>query len=100
MFPVAAGKAPGDGNAVPPPKAGAGQMKAESGAGGTPAAASSAANSAAGTAKRIEEDLAKEGRAIVYGIYFDFASDRIKEESEPVLSEIAQVLRQNATWNL
>ena len=59
-----------------------------------------AGNAAAGTARRIEEDLAKEGRAIIYGIYFDFASDRIKEESEPVLAEIAQVLRENPTWNL
>ena len=64
------------------------------------AAGGGATNAAAGTANRIEEDLVKEGRAIVYGIYFDFASDRIKEESEPVLAEIAQVLRQNATWNL
>jgi outer membrane protein OmpA-like peptidoglycan-associated protein len=69
--------------------------------GGTPAsAASMSGNAAAGTAKRIEEDLAKDGRSIIYGIYFDFASDRIKEESEPVLSEIAQVLRDNPTWNL
>lgn len=67
----------------------------------TPAAAPGpAANAAAGTAKRIEEDLAKDGRSIIYGIYFDFASDRIKEESEPVLSEIAQVLRANPTWSL
>lgn len=57
-------------------------------------------NAAAGTAKRIEEDLAKEGRSVIYGIYFDFASDRIKQESEPVLAEIAQVLRANPTWNL
>ncbi len=65
--------------------------------GGAPA---NTGNVAAGTAKRIEEDLAKEGRSIIYGIYFDFASDRIKEESEPVLSEIAQVLRANPTWRL
>ncbi len=67
---------------------------------GPAAAAAPAVNAAAGTAKRIEEDLAKDGRSIIYGIYFDFASDRIKEESEPVLSEIAQVLRTNPTWNL
>ena len=66
----------------------------------TPAGGAGSGNAAAGTAKRIEEDLAKEGRAIIYGIYFDFASDRIKKESEPVLSEIAQVLRANPTWNL
>jgi outer membrane protein OmpA-like peptidoglycan-associated protein len=62
--------------------------------------ATAATNAAAGTAKRIEEDLAKDGRSVIYGIYFDFASDRIKEESEPVLAEIAQVLRTNPTWSL
>ena len=67
---------------------------------GPATSATPAVNAAAGTAKRIEEDLAKDGRSIIYGIYFDFASDRIKEESEPVLSEIAQVLRANPTWNL
>ena len=67
---------------------------------GPATSATPAVNAAAGTAKRIEEDLAKDGRSIIYGIYFDFASDRIKEESEPVLSEIAQVLRSNPTWNL
>ena len=81
--------------------AGPGSAKVGAGGGGGVGTASGGAgNAAAGTAKRIEEDLAKEGRAVVYGIYFDFASDRIKEESEPVLAEIAQVLRQNATWNL
>jgi outer membrane protein OmpA-like peptidoglycan-associated protein len=97
MFPVAAERTVTDGAGGAAAKAGAGQAEG-GGAGGSSGA--SAANAAAGTAKRIEEDLATEGRAIVYGIYFDFASDRIKEESEPVLAEIAQVLRQNATWNL
>jgi outer membrane protein OmpA-like peptidoglycan-associated protein len=49
---------------------------------------------------RIEHELATEGRAIVYGIYFDFASDRIKAESEPVLAEIAGVMNHNASWSL
>jgi outer membrane protein OmpA-like peptidoglycan-associated protein len=78
-----------DGKPVAAAKPAAGDMNADA-----------AANAAAGTAKRIEEDLAKEGRSVIYGIYFDFASDRIKEESEPVLAEIAQVLRENPTWNL
>jgi len=51
-------------------------------------------------AEKIERDLAKHGRAVVYGIYFDFASDRIKPESQPVLAEIASVLRKNPTWSL
>jgi outer membrane protein OmpA-like peptidoglycan-associated protein len=36
----------------------------------------------------------------IYGIYFDFASDKIKPESEPVLQEIAQVMQRNPTWKL
>jgi outer membrane protein OmpA-like peptidoglycan-associated protein len=77
----------------PPPDVADGDGPANaSGAGG--------GGAAAGTAKRIEADLASAGRSVIYGIYFDFASDRIKEESEPVLAEIAQVLRQNPTWNL
>jgi outer membrane protein OmpA-like peptidoglycan-associated protein len=51
-------------------------------------------------AEKIERDLAKDGRTVIYGIYFDFASDRIKEESEPVLEEIAKVLQQNPSWSL
>ncbi len=58
------------------------------------------AAAASPTAARIERDLAKDGRAVVYGIYFDFASDRIKEESEPVLADIAKVLQQHPTWSL
>lgn len=90
-----------------PPGAGAGGTGgsgvgsgAGGGSGGGAGASAGGGGAAAGTAKRIEADLAKTGRSVVYGIYFDFASDRIKEESEPVLAEIAQVLRQNPTWNL
>lgn len=51
-------------------------------------------------ADRIEKALREEGRTVVYGIYFDFGSDRIKEESEPVLKEIADVMVKNPTWRL
>jgi outer membrane protein OmpA-like peptidoglycan-associated protein len=51
-------------------------------------------------ATRIERELAKEGRAVVYGIYFDFASDRIKEESDAMLAAIAKVLQQHPSWSL
>jgi outer membrane protein OmpA-like peptidoglycan-associated protein len=49
---------------------------------------------------RIARALAKDGRTAVYGIYFDFASDRIKAESEPTLADIAGVLQQNPSWSL
>lgn len=64
-----------------------------------PLAATSAA-AASPTVEKIERDLAKQGRTVVYGIHFDFASHRIKEESEPVLADIAKVLQQNPTWSL
>jgi outer membrane protein OmpA-like peptidoglycan-associated protein len=48
----------------------------------------------------IEQALEKTGRATVYGIYFDFASARIKPESEPVLRDIAAVMAANPTWTL
>ena len=50
--------------------------------------------------KKIEEGLAKNKRVVVYGIYFDYNSDQIKKESEPVLKEIAQALKNNPDWKL
>lgn len=52
------------------------------------------------TSARLEQDLSEQGRTVVYGIYFDFASDVIKEESEPVLKQIAGVMTKNPTWRL
>jgi len=54
----------------------------------------------ADTAPRIGRVLAKDGRTAVYGIYFDVGSDRIKDESDSVLAEIAKVLQQNPSWAL
>lgn len=48
----------------------------------------------------LEEKLEKAGRAEVYGIYFDFGSDTIRAESEPVLVEIAGLLGRNPGWKL
>ena len=49
-------------------------------------------------------DLAKrldtEKRVDVYGIYFDFASDTLRPESEPVLRDIAEALARNPDWTL
>jgi len=52
------------------------------------------------TGGELEKQLATEKRVDVYGIYFDFASDRIKPESEPVLIEIARALADNPAWKL
>jgi outer membrane protein OmpA-like peptidoglycan-associated protein len=50
--------------------------------------------------KSIETELEKEGRAQVYGIYFDFNSATIRPESEPVLKEIADALNNHPDWKL
>ena len=52
------------------------------------------------TGGELEEHLAIEKRVDVYGIYFDFASDQLRPESTPVLSEIAAALAKNADWKL
>jgi outer membrane protein OmpA-like peptidoglycan-associated protein len=48
----------------------------------------------------LERALAESGRADVYSIYFSFNSDVIREESEPTLKEIAEVLRRHPDWKL
>jgi outer membrane protein OmpA-like peptidoglycan-associated protein len=53
-----------------------------------------------GGGQQIEQELKQKGQAEVYGIYFDFASDKIKPESEPVLHEIADALSHNPAWKL
>ena len=48
----------------------------------------------------LEEQLAKQKKAIIYGIYFDFDKDTIKPESEPVLKEIVKAMTDNPDWKL
>jgi len=48
----------------------------------------------------LEHQLESEKHADVYGIYFDFASDRMRPESESVLREIGDVLAHNPGWTL
>jgi len=62
--------------------------------------ASAGAGGGGGGGQQIERELKQKGQAEVYGIYFDFASDKIKPESEPVLREIADALNHNPAWKL
>lgn len=48
----------------------------------------------------IEQQLKENKKVDIYGIYFDFASDRLKPESTPVLQEIVGVLKDNPDWKL
>jgi outer membrane protein OmpA-like peptidoglycan-associated protein len=49
---------------------------------------------------RLERALREQRRAVVYDLYFDFNRDVIREESEPTLLEIAEVMRRNPDWTL
>ena len=44
--------------------------------------------------------LESQGRAEVYGIYFDFSLATLKQESRPVLQEIADLMRRHPDWQL
>jgi outer membrane protein OmpA-like peptidoglycan-associated protein len=51
-------------------------------------------------ADRLERSLRETGRAEVYDIYFDFNSDRIREESDSTLQDIVTVLKRHPEWKL
>ncbi len=48
----------------------------------------------------LERALAEAGHADVYDIYFSFNSDELREESEPTLQEIGDILRRHPDWKL
>jgi OmpA-OmpF porin, OOP family len=50
--------------------------------------------------KSLETSLARDHRAAIYGIYFDFNSATIKPQSAPVLRTIADVMTKNEDWTL
>ena len=52
------------------------------------------------SAATIASALESTGSFAVYGIYFDFGSDVIKPESDPVLREIGKVMADHPTWAL
>jgi outer membrane protein OmpA-like peptidoglycan-associated protein len=51
-------------------------------------------------ASTLEQTLQETGRADVYSIYFTFNSDQLREESEPTLKEIADLLKRHPDWKL
>jgi len=85
----------------PPPPAASPGAASSSGAGGAGAGAGAGSGGGGGAGgQHIEQELKQTGQAEIYGIYFDFASDKIKPESEPVLREIADALNHNPSWKL
>lgn len=49
---------------------------------------------------KLEQKLAKDKKAITYGINFDYNSAVITPQSEPVLKEIAQAMADKPDWKL
>jgi outer membrane protein OmpA-like peptidoglycan-associated protein len=59
-----------------------------------------AKSATAAASSHIDQQLQENKKVEVYGIYFDFGSDRLKPESTPVLNEIAAVLAAHPDWKL
>lgn len=53
-----------------------------------------------GGKSQIEEELEKDGRAIIYGINFNFNSDRLRDESKVVLNKIVKILQEKPDWKM
>jgi outer membrane protein OmpA-like peptidoglycan-associated protein len=51
-------------------------------------------------AAALTNDIKTSGHAAVYGIYFDFGKSSIKPESEPAISEVAKLLKNNSDLKL
>jgi outer membrane protein OmpA-like peptidoglycan-associated protein len=66
----------------------------------SPAAGQPSDDAVAQSGDTVERSLADTGRADVYGIYFSFGSDKIRDESEPVLKDIADMLGRHPAWKL
>ena len=48
--------------------------------------------------ENLEKELAEKGKAILYGINFDFNSDVIRPESKPTLDKVTAILKEKADW--
>lgn len=80
------------GGAPPPSGSGGGAGAGGTGRGPAPGGGGAAA---------LEQSLATAGgKADIYSIYFSFNSDAIREESEPTLKDIAEVLKRHPAWRL
>lgn len=101
-----AGSASGAGGVGGVGGAGGGAGGSASGSGGSGGAGAGAAGAGAAAQEsraqesRLEQALAKRDTVVIYGIYFDFAQSNIRQESRPVLRQIAHVMQRNPTWTL
>jgi OmpA-OmpF porin, OOP family len=50
--------------------------------------------------EQLVKNLKATGRTVVYGINFDFNSDRIRAESKPTLDKVAAILKESGDWRV
>jgi len=65
-----------------------------------PAQASTGAEGTGQGASALERALAESGKIDIYSIYFSFNSDKLRDESQPTLKDIAEVMRRHPDWKL
>lgn len=83
--------------------AGAGAAEGSPASGGRAAGGAGSGSghgAAGGQSGGLERALSESGTIDVYSIYFSFNSDAIREESEPTLKEIADILTRRPDWKL
>lgn len=51
-------------------------------------------------ARALEQALTKDKKVDIYSIYFSFNSDKLRDESQPTLKDIAEVMRRHPDWKL
>lgn len=51
-------------------------------------------------AKALEKALSQDKKVDIYSIYFSFNSDKLRDESQPTLKDIADVMRRHPDWKL
>jgi outer membrane protein OmpA-like peptidoglycan-associated protein len=51
-------------------------------------------------AQEMADELRRSSRARVYGVNFDFNSDRIREESRPALEDVVTAVKSNRDWRV
>jgi outer membrane protein OmpA-like peptidoglycan-associated protein len=49
---------------------------------------------------QLEKNLKETGRTVLYGINFDFNSDKIREESKPTLDKVSAILKERSDWRV
>ena len=69
------------------------------GAGKVPNGADAGAGESEG-AKALEQALSQNKKVDIYSIYFSFNSDVIRDESQPTLKDVAEVMRRHPDWKL